>query len=112
MKNAAGDSVRPVSPVRLAAAGARGAGGVAWLRPLDGGAECGTARALVTTNPNAAKIAHDLRAAGGRHTSIVAMNYYDPRLALWLQPSFRLRCARLRCARCGPTLTALSWSLC
>ena len=64
----------------------------------DIGAACGTGlavtlecarSALVTTGANVAKIAHELRAAAGRHTPIAAMNYYDPGLALWLQPSSR-----------------------
>lgn len=64
----------------------------------DIGAACGTGlsvtvkcarSALLTTGANVARIAHQLRAAAGRHTPIVAMNYYDPALALWLQPSSR-----------------------
>jgi len=64
----------------------------------DIGAACGTGlsvtvqcarSALVTTGTNVSKIAHDLRAAAGRQTPIVAMNYYDPGLAFWLQPSSR-----------------------
>ena len=64
----------------------------------DIGAACGTGLSvtvncvrsvLAATGANVTKIAHELRAAAGRHTPIVAMNYYDPGLALWLQPSSR-----------------------
>ncbi|HEV7175778.1 MAG TPA: SGNH/GDSL hydrolase family protein [Solirubrobacteraceae bacterium] len=64
----------------------------------DIGAACGTGlsvtircarSALVTTGTNVSKIAQQLRAAAGRRTPIVAMNYYDPGLAFWLQPSSR-----------------------
>jgi lysophospholipase L1-like esterase len=64
----------------------------------DIGAACGSGlsiklscvhAALATTRANVASIGHQLRAAAGRRTPIVAMNYYDPGLALWLAPTTR-----------------------
>ena len=60
----------------------------------DIGAACGTGTtitlpcvrsALARTRTNVRAIAKALRAAAGPGTPIIAMNYYDPGLALWLQ---------------------------